>query len=150
MAQQHAGDHPNEPLGFEISGNNFSFVPTYYPKTFTEMKKKDMERHGSGCEGESVSIKEIKNREFRVAGVVLRNEIYALRDLQDSTKPVDLLSPLFENGGMECYAKRVERGDEVGWDAFEAQRLFEYDIDLVSTGTDEHEFGDNGIVTEII
>lgn len=146
-------DHPNEQLGFEISPQNspWNFVPKYYPEDFTEMKKKDLDRHGNGCEGESVSIKQVKNREFHVAGVMLREKLFIFRKLANYDDPVDLISPLLEDGGMEVYIKRAERGNQSGWDPHRNQRLFEYDIDLVSTGKDEGEGdGNNGIITELI
>jgi hypothetical protein len=145
-------DHPNKQLGFEINPKEkeWSLIPEYYPDDFTEMKKKDMERHGNGCEGESVSVKKVKNREFHVSGVILRSTLPLLRQLADYNEPVDLISPLIKDGGMEVYVKRAERGNQDGWDPYHSQRLFEYDIDLVSSGKDEHAIGDNGIISEII
>lgn len=146
-------DHPNEDLGFEISpqDSGWSFIPKYYPSDFTSMKKKDLDRHGSGCEGESVSVKQIKNREFHVSGVMLREKVFLFRQLADYTDPVDLISPLIDDGGTEVYIKRAERGNQSGWDPHRNQRLFEYDIDMVSSGRDEHDVdGDNGIVSELI
>jgi hypothetical protein len=145
-------DKPDKQLGFEIRPNheNWTFLPEYYPKEFTEMKKKDMDRHGNGCEGESVSIKEVKNREFHVSGLILREKISTLRRLADHEDPVTLYSPLLEDGGMEVYVKRVERGNQKGWDPHNTQRLFKYDLDLISSGRDEHDMGRNAIVSEII
>lgn len=145
-------DSPNEPLGFEINPleESWTFVPEFYPEEFTDMKKRDLDRHGSGCETQSVSVKETKNKEVVISGKVLRGELPVLRALQDVDKPVDVISPLFEDGGLECYVKRAERGNQQGWDPFRKQRYFQYNIDLVSTGKDEGSGGRNEIVSSIL
>lgn len=141
-----------KPLGFEIDpvDKKWSFVPEFYPEDFTDMKNRDLERHGSGCEAESVSIKAVKNKEIHVSGKILRGELPLFRSLQDLNEPADVISPLFEDGGLECYVKRAERGNEQGWDPHRRQRIFSYDMDLVSTGKDERDSQFNAIVSDII
>jgi len=152
LSTEYPHDPPNQQLGFEIDpvDEGWSFVPEFYPEDFTGMKAKKLDRHGNGCEGESVSIEEVKNREFHVSGKVLHGELPLIHSLANYENPVDLISPLIEDGGMECYIKRVERGNQAGWDPMRKQRMFEYDMDLVSSGRDEFNRGENGIVTEII
>lgn len=142
---------PNKPLGFEIDPTleNWSFAPEFYPDDFTQMKKRELKRYGGGCRGESVSIKSAKNREFHVSGVLLEGEINIFHAIQDYNDVVDVLSPLTPSGGMECYIKQSELGNQSGWDPHNQQWMFEYTLDLVSTGTDEHDRGENDIITAI-
>lgn len=144
---------PNKQLGFEISPNTveWSFIPEFYPDSFTQMKKKELERYGGKCNGESVSIKSIKNRELHATGVILEGEVEIFRALQDIGSKVDLISPLTSDGGMECYIKQAELGEQKGWDPHNQQWMFEYTVDLVSTGRDEYASdGENAIVTAIM
>jgi len=143
---------PNEQLGFEISPSepNWTFIPEFYPEDFTQMKKKKLTRYGGGCGGESVSIKTIKNREFHVTGVLLQGEINIFQALLDLGGKVDLLSPLTPSGGMECFVKQGELGNQTGWDPHTQQWMFKFTLDLVSTGRDEHDSGQNSIVTAIM
>jgi hypothetical protein len=144
---------PNEMLPFEISpgAERWSFVPEFYPEDFTQMKKRELNRYPSGsCNGESVSIKAVKNREYNATGVILQGEINVFQALLDYDGPVDLLSPLCPKGGAECYVKQGELGKQKGWDPHTRQWMFEYSIDLVATARDEADGGDNAIVTAII
>jgi hypothetical protein len=145
--------HPNKQLGFEISPVEVSwaFVPQFYPETFTQMKKKELDRYGGKCDGESVSIKSIKNREFNAAGRLLQGEVSIFQALSDIDSEVDLISPKAERGGIECFVKQAELGQQVGWNPHHRQWMFEYTIDLVSTGRDEHDdSSNNDIVTALI
>lgn len=144
---------PTEKLGFEISPpqETWSFIPEFYPDSFTQMKKNELDRYGGKCNGESVSIKSVKNREFHATGVLLQGEIQIFQALQDIGSEVDLISPLTKNGGMECFVKKAELGEKKGWDPHNRQWMFEYTIDLVSTGRDEYDNGGrNAIVSAII
>lgn len=164
---------PNESLGFEInpsnadegifsdpdvndsglfpqSGVSWKFNPEFYPDSLTQMKKRKLKRYGSGCEGENVSIKAIKNREFHVSGVLLTSEIDDFHSLTDHHGKVDLISPKAPNGGAECHIKKTELGNQSGWDPHQQERLFEYSIDLVSTGRDEDGEGTNAIVSALL
>lgn len=143
---------PNNPLPFEINPHEtkWSFNPEHYPNEFTQMKKKELRRFGGNCDAESVSIKKIKNREFNISGFVLRGELKLFHAIVDMHNKVDLISPKVPNGGgMECFVKQGELGNEKGWDPNNRQRVFEYTLDLVSTGYDEYEDGRNEIIKEI-
>jgi hypothetical protein len=142
---------PNTQLGFEIVPHttHWNFSPEFYPDDFTQMKKKKLNRYTSGCSGESVDIKKIKNREFHAAGVILEGEIPVFQSLLDYEQKVDLISPLSRSKGMECYVKQGELGNQKGWDPHTRQWMFEYSLDLVSTGRDEHDTGNNAIISAI-
>ena len=140
-------------LGFEITPSTefWTFVPTFYPEDFTQSKKQKLKRYGAGrCGGESVSVETVKNREFHVSGLVLQSEVNLIQALLDYHDKVDLISPLVPYGGMECYIKKGEVGNKQGWEAEREEYLFDYNLDLVSTGNDEHGGDENGIVTEIL
>lgn len=146
---------PNTQLGFEIipisnDGEQFewTFAPFYYPSSFTNMKEKKLDRHNATCNGETVSIENIKNREWHVTGMILWRELDAFKKLQNHGGKVDIISPLAEDGGDECIIKGAELGNFKGYDAHLNMRQFEYTIDLVSTNEDRG--SENQIVTEII
>jgi len=145
-------DNPNEQLGFEITPQEerWSFVPEFYPDSFTEVKQRELDRHGNGCGGEKVRIKNIKNREYHATGVILQGEIPVFHRLMDFDGRVDILSPKAPDGGMECHIKKAELGEQKGWDPHTRQWMFKYTLDLVSTGHDEYERQLNGIVTPIL
>jgi len=144
--------HPNQPLGFEIDllDKEKSFIPEFYPEDFTQMKKKEFNRYGGNCNGESISIKVIKNREFHVTGKLLQSEIPIFQALLDLDNQVDLISPLTPDGGMECFVKKGELGNQSGWDPKRREWKFHYTLDLISTGKDEYDTTDNPIVTAIL
>ena len=143
--------NPNEQLGFEINPIDveWEFTPEFYPSDFTQRKKKELDRYGGNCGGESVSVKSIKNREFHAAGLLLEGEINIFQALLDYEGKVDILSPLTPAGGMECFIKQGELGNQKGWDPHNRQWMFKYTMDLVSTGRDEYDSGNNAIVTAI-
>lgn len=126
------------------------FVPTFYPEQFRETKDRKLKRDGRQCGGEDISIDKIKNRSFHAAGVVLSSEIPAFNWLMDFDQPVDLISPKSPSGGMECLVKNAELGEWAGYNVLEEEHQFEYTIDLVSTGSDEYNQGENPIVSEIV
>lgn len=142
---------PNKQLGFELvpQDTHWNFAPEFYPDDFTQMKKKELNRYASGCSGESVDIKKVKNREFHVAGVILEGEVSVFQSLLDYEGRIDLISPLSRSKGMECYVKKGELGNQKGWDPHTRQWMFEYSLDLVSTGRDEHDTGNNAIISAI-
>lgn len=148
-------DNPNEQLGFEINPLSLStqdieaFIPEFYPDDFTQIKKRELKRYGASCGTESVSIKSQKNREFHAEGVMLQSQISTFHDLLDHNGKVTIYSPLTVKGGTECYVKQGELGNESGFDPVHSERLFEYRLDLVSTGRDERKSGENAIVTAI-
>lgn len=145
-------NNPNESLPFGIQPNdlNWEFAPKYYPSKFTIMKSKELRRFGGNCGGESISIEKTKNREINVNGEMLQERIGQFNSLVDHDGKVTLYSPLAPNkAGIECFIKDGELGNETGWDSEKRQRMFEYTLDLVSTGLDEYNQGRNAIITSI-
>lgn len=149
------GVNPNDTPGFEIrdaegTSGSFVFAPQYYPSRITQSKKQELDRHNATCVGETVNVEQVKNREYHITGIILDFERAAFRDLQDHGEEVDLISHLTGAGGKECVLKQSEIGEEQGWDPHFQERQYEFTIDLVATGRDEHEDGDNAIVTELV
>ena len=144
---------PNKPLpfGMQPREDNWEFSPEYFPDRLPQTKDKKLNRESMQCAGEDVTIETTKNREIHVSGVVLASEIDIFQTLTDYDKPIDLYTPLLPYGGMECIIKNTEiDANPDGFDAYFRQWRFSYTIDLVSTGYDEYDTGDNEIVSAII
>ena len=144
---------PNKspPFGIHPREDNWWFFPEYFPDRLPQTKDKKLNRESVQCAGEDVNIETIKNREVHVSGVVLASEIDSFQTLTDYDKPIDLYTPLLPYGGMGCIIKNTEiDANPDGFDAYFRQWRFSYTIDLVSTGYDEYDTGDNEIVSAII
>jgi len=137
-------DSPTASLDFGVysqEAGKHNFRPIYYPERFTITTEKELQRVGSGCGGQKVSIDELKNSELHVTGKVHTSDLQGLNDIIYSTEPVDLVTPVVEGGGMEAFVKSGERGDILSYDAYPTAEewMFEYTLDFVSTGKDEYE-----------
>mgnify|MGYP000394376069 CR=1 FL=1 len=139
-----------EELGFEVDMPDGSFVPEFYPEDLTQEKKTKLNRYGSGCDGESVSTDKTKNKEIHIRGIILKDSIPQFHKLVDETNPVDVISPLFSDGGLQCRVKKGKLGNVSGWDPISEQWMFEYSLDFVSTGKDEYGETENAIVTSLL
>ena len=144
---------PNKspPFGIHPREDNWWFFPEYFPDRLPQTKDKKLNRESVQCAGEDVTIETTKNREVHVSGVVLASEIDTFQTLTDYDKPIDLYTPLLPYGGMECIIKNAEiDANPDGFDAYFRQWRFSYTIDLVSTGYDEYDTGDNERDNEIV
>lgn len=144
--------YPHEEIPFELDIHDewWSFTPMYYPETIRIGKNREVERDGRQCGGENVSIKEIKNREVHIKGKVLATEIPVFNKVMDHEGLLDFISPKTPDGGLECQIHKTELGELGGWDPIEKEWRFEFSIDLISTGRDEHQKGQNDIVSAVI
>jgi hypothetical protein len=126
--------------------DNFRFEPVYYPTNLRVTADKEMTRTNGGCDGEQVSIKKLKNSNIHISGKIHESDLPDLHELAHKTEKVEVISPSIQRGGMECIVKKTEQGDMISWDGFpEAQEwMFEYTIDLVSTGKDEYDQSEGG------
>jgi len=144
---------PNKslPFGMQPREDDWEFFPEYFPDRLPQTKDKKLNRESVQCAGEDVTIETIKNRDVHVSGVVLAPEIDIFQTLTDYDKPIDLYTPLLPYGGMECIIKNTEiDANPDGFDAYFRQWRFSYTIDLVSTGYDEYDTGDNERDNEIV
>lgn len=140
-------DSATEEIGFgiySVEGNDIRFQPLYFPERCTITTDKKLNKTKNGCEGQEVRIKTLKNSKVHITGLCLASEISSLRKIAETTEPIDVISETFDYGGLEVYAKKVERGDRQGWDAYAQEHIFNYTMDLVSTGKDEYEAGTTG------
>jgi hypothetical protein len=135
-------DSPTASIGFGIyySGGP-DFQPLYYPSNFRITTEKELNRTAADCEGQRVSIDELKNSELHVKGKVHASDMEALDSLAHTTEVVEVISPVIVGSGMDAYVKSAERGDIIGYDAYPTAKewMFEYTIDLVSVGRDEYQ-----------
>jgi hypothetical protein len=135
-------EDPTAQVGFGIytqEDGKGDFVPVYYPERFTYTTEKGFQKTAANCEGQRVSIKEVKNSTLHATGKIHETDLRTLDDLSYTFEPVDVLTPVLQKGGMEAFVKTVERGEYVGFDRFQGERMFKYTIDLKSTGKDEYE-----------
>jgi hypothetical protein len=127
------------------------FVPDYYPDTMRQNKDKELNRDGRQCSGEKITVDKIKNREFHVQGIMLEYEVGNFNELCDYAGDVELVCPMVPRGAMKCIIKSSEVGENQGYDPHAGQWMFEYTLDLVSTGEDEYdESGRNAIVSKVL
>jgi len=134
-------DSPAETIPFGVYAPNVTFVPAYYPSRMSITTEKEFEKISSGCEGQEIDIKTLKNSTLHISGKVHAKDMGNINRLSQVTEPVDVLTPILEGGGMEFHLESAERGQLIGYDAFPAFEdwMFEYTLDLLSTGKDEYE-----------
>lgn len=149
---------PNDQLVFSVvtksreeGGDTFEFTPEYYPDRFTKVMEKELSREGQQCKGEDVSVKKFKNPDIHATGVTFAHQVSTLEDLHLHEGKVDLYTPISPNGGLEAYVKKVEVGEINGWNPHEEEWMFDYTMDLVSTGRDEYgNDRENSVVTNLL
>jgi len=135
-----------EKLGFSIAevNNGKKFEPYLYPSEFRVTRDKEMERVASNCDGERVTIKELKNATIHVNGICSIGRHRKVDAMSQQTTKVDVISPTIKGGGMEAFIKKVEFGNMEQYmgngptDFLSGKYIGEYTIDLVSTGKDEY------------
>lgn len=141
ISDNFSGISPSD-LNGELSNKaNLEFEPFYYPSRFTIKTEKELERTAAACEGQRVRIKELKNSELHVKGKIHSSDLPSLQKLRTHQDTVEVITPAIVGGGMEAYIKSAEQGQMLGYDAYPERKeyMFEYTIDLVSTGKDEYD-----------
>lgn len=136
---------PNDQLIFTIvmigeDGGEIgeSFSPDFYPDRFNKAMEKELNRDGQQCKGEDISIKTFKNADIHANGVCKSSALSTLDKIHRHAGKVELYTPLSPNGGLEAYVKKVEFGELSGWNPKKDTWMFDYTLDLVSTGRDEY------------
>lgn len=130
---------------FELYGNGVHFAPFFYPTRVVVTKEQKLARDGNPCAGEDVDNIGSKNREIHIVGLVRQNERYALEQVLDQTDDMNLISLSWSG---EVVIENGEYEGPIGQDAHTNEYLWEYTIDLVSTGEDEaHHSHDSGIIS---
>lgn len=127
--------------GFEILGD-FQFSPTYLPKTIRVTKERNLNRKESFCKGEDVTDTGAKNRDIHVAGKLVGGEKDRLNILADSDEVYTLSCPAWTG---DVRVSKAEYEGPVAHDSKTGKFVYEFSMDLVSTGRDEGAL-DNGII----
>jgi hypothetical protein len=125
-------------IPFAVEGENYAFVPKYYPERFTQTRDNELKREGAKCAGEEVYTKKKKNKDLHATGIVLADNLDPLRNLIDETDPIDIISPIVDDGGAEVVLKSGKIGEIVGWDGADEQWQFKYTLDFVTSGADNN------------
>lgn len=111
-----------------------NFAPYYVPRRFSWGKERNLDREENFCGNEDVSDLGAKNRDVHISGLIRQSEIQAFNNLLDLTEPVNLVSPGWSG------EVRVGDGEFEGpqsTDPATKQYLFQFTLNLVSTGKDE-------------
>lgn len=134
-----------------VGNDNASFNPVYYPDRYNDTLEKEVERTARQCGGEDVSVDKTKNPEFHATGIVLDGNVSDFRAIRNYKGPVNLITPLTDNeGGMEVVITKGSIGEIVGWDGIYKQWQFNYTLDMVATGFDTDNSGENQVVSEVL
>lgn len=148
---------PNDQLVFAVvpkDGNGFpvepEFSPEFYPDRFNKVMEKELNRKGQQCRGEDVSVKKFKNPDIHATGVCFAGNVSVIEDLHLHEGLVDLYTPISPHGGLEAFVKKAEIGEIDGWNPHANEWMFNYTLDLVSSGVDEYNRnGTNDVVDSI-
>lgn len=147
---------PTESIQFELSDSperlRFSsttqthaveFVPRYYPERVIQDKERDLMREKGICLGEYVNDVGSKNREFRVSGKLITPELKDFHKVIDYGNKYDLICMQWQG---EVLIEDSELEGPIGIDSDTHHWMYEYTLNLVSTGNDEQHNGDDGLI----
>jgi hypothetical protein len=118
---------------FVLSGSP-SFQPFFVPRRNPVSKERNINRKENYCGGEDVTDYGSKNREIHLVGFLLEDEIQTFNDVLDSGRPFDLVLPAW-SGEVLVIAGEID--GPVALEGQFRQWMYEYSLDLVSTGRDE-------------
>jgi hypothetical protein len=124
------------PVGnsFDIGGGAV-FVPSYYPENVRVRRQRQLDRQRGFCGGEKVNDTGSKNMEIHVQGMMLgEGEKSSLYRISGVGRSLELVS---ETWSGECYLKEFEVEGPVGWYPPRSAFIYEYTMDLVSSGIDD-------------
>lgn len=131
-----------EEIPFLITGDT-DFGPFYPPDRIKVSKERNLNRNQSMCSGEDVTDNGSKNREIHVSGVIRKSEVSAFNSLLDEEEPLDLITAGFSG---EIHVRQGDFEGPVRWDPEHNEWLYEYSVDLLSTGREEDD--NNGIIDD--
>jgi len=111
-----------------------TFGPRFFPDRIQVTKDRELDRTSNFCNGEDVSNKGAKNREIHVNGRLIGIERRALDRVADARGTFTMSSTTWSG---EVRVSTVEYEGPKGYHPPSDSLLWEYTIDLVSTGRDE-------------
>lgn len=109
------------------------FAPEFFPERLQVTKERNLSRNQSYCEGEDVTDNGGKNRDIHVSGYVLSDGLDTLHELGDNSYPYTMVSATWSG---EVMLSEYEVEGPIGHYPPANSMLWEYRIDLVSTGKD--------------
>lgn len=124
-----------------------TFGPRFFPERIQVTKERELDRTSNFCKGEDVADKGAKNREIHVNGKLIGQERRALDRVADSNEPFTMSSTTWSG---EVRVSTVEYEGPQGYHPPSESLIWEYTIDLVSTGRDEADSSTsgNGIISD--
>jgi hypothetical protein len=141
LATEAGGDEARDRLDQDRIAD---FNPLYYPERVVVTSEKELNRVGAGCEGQKVTIQELKNADVSIVGKMHSEDLSDLQEISRYDGTVEVLCPVLKGSGMDMIIKSTEYGEILGWDGFPTAQdwLMNYKIDLVSTGDQEYGTGE--------
>lgn len=115
------------------------FAPRYVPNRFSVSKERNLDRSENFCGGEDVEDLGSKNREFHISGRILQRELVAFNNVLDTNEPFDMISPGWSG---EIRVIDGEFDGPRGHDPATNEFLYQYSLNVVSTGVDESTYGE--------
>lgn len=136
---------PSIGMPFVLFGE-VSFAPRFFPDRIQVSKERELDRTSNFCQGEDVTDKGAKNREIHVNGRLIGQERRAFDRVADSDQPFTMSSTTWSG---EVRVSTIEYEGPQGYHPPSESLIWEYTLDLVSTGRDEADSGTgNGIISD--
>ena len=132
-------------LEFEVDGNDYTFIPDYYPDRVSVTKERDLVREKGICRNEYVKDVGTKNREIHVVGMVTTDNLQDFHDMCDFGQRADLITMQWRG---EVLLKKAELDGPEGVDVDTGHYLYKYTLDFVSTGRDELGLATTGVIDD--
>lgn len=124
------------------------FAPEFFPERLQVTKERNLSRNAGYCEGEDVTDSGSKNRDIHVSGYILEDGLDSLHELGDNDYRYTMVSATWSG---EVMLKESEVEGPIGHYPPANSMLWEYRLDLVSTGRDDSKEqtvnSDNGIIS---
>jgi hypothetical protein len=124
------------PVGASLGPRNVPvFVPSFYPETIRVRRQRELDRQRGYCGGEDVSDTGAKNSDVHIQGKMLgdveKSQLYSIAGLGD---PLEMVATAWSG---EVYIKEVEVEGPTGWHPPRSEFIYDYTLDLVSSGQDD-------------
>lgn len=121
-------------IPFSLIGDSGAFTPRYFPTRLNWTKEHEVERKDSFCGGEDVNDKGPKNREIHINGRVLSDEKITFDRIVEKAEKFEMTSATWSG---EVVIETAELEGPVAIDGRTGRLMWEYTLDVVSTGADE-------------
>ncbi len=119
---------------FGIYGNGVDFAPFFLPDRFQVTKERNLVQHANFCGLEDVFEVHGHNREIHIAGKLRHSELEKFDRVIDHNQTAKLDTPAWSG---EIRVRKGEYEGPVSWEPQTQQYLWEFSLDLISTGLSE-------------